>query len=191
MSEEVFFIEDGVEVAPSAFLKPLRNKGCGSIQDLPDEELADPDELERVIWIEQFWPVFHLPVRGRKRPIKPNIDEDGRVDWGAFATADFERYKPDIDKFRYKADRLMEELKDLVIMVSIINDRIKSKVKYKVLKYVKMGIIDVDDIEDWDMWQLAVFFMRALRLKRQILSLREKSRQKKAERLQKWLDSLG
>ncbi len=58
---EIFYIEDDVEVAPAPFLRPLRNDGFGSIEDLPDEELASPAELERIYYKQLWGPVLLLP----------------------------------------------------------------------------------------------------------------------------------
>jgi hypothetical protein len=58
-----------------------------------------------------------------------------------------------------------------------------------VLKQVSSGIIRTDDIENWDLRELARLYIRILRLRDQAAELREKSRLKKGERLQKWLDS--
>ena len=180
-----------VVVPESALLKVERPGGYGSVPGLDDEELAGPDELERQVYREEWGPVLALPVRGSVSSIRPAVDEDGGVDFGAFGTVDFDRYSGGFDKARYKADKLWEQLKDLVIRISILNERIPGKAKYKVLRLAGKGIIDVDDISNWDMWQLAKLYMRALRLRKQVTELREASRRRKERKVEVWLDSLG
>ena len=88
------------------------------------------------------------------------------------------------NKALYKADKLCEQLKDLVIRFGIVNERIKSRTKYLVLKYVKMGIIELEYIVDSDMRALARLYLRIKRMLKQIAELREASerrRQRRAE----------
>jgi hypothetical protein len=193
--ETGFIVYDGIVVAESALLKRERSNRYGSVEGLPDEELLNPHELERVYLMEELRPILQLPVRGRKCPLTPSIDEDGRVDWGAFATADFDEYRPDIDKPRYKANVLREERKDVILMVGLLKERILKAGKYramrKALNYVRKGVIEIDDIQDWDTWQLAKYCMRAARLKKQIQELQEKSEQKRQKEFEDFWRSMG
>lgn len=158
-------------------LRKEKRNPFGSIEDLPDEELADPEEFERSICRDEWGPVLFLP-KPKSKDFNPAWDWSVDIDFNAFASVDFERTQPVFDKARYKADKLEEERKDVLIMIGMLNERIKSKVKYKVLNYVMSGIIDADDIRDWDMWQCAKYCLRSIRLKKQIKELREKSRQR-------------
>ena len=47
--ETSFVVVDGVVVPESALLQRERGSRYGSVPELPDEELADPEELERQI----------------------------------------------------------------------------------------------------------------------------------------------
>lgn len=188
MYEETnLIIYEGVVVPESALLKRERSNKYGGVPDLDTDELAETDELERMVYKQEFGPVLALPVKGRKSGILPAIDEDGKVDWGAFASADFDT--PKFDKLGYKVDKMKERLKDLAIMLHIINDRIPGKTKYKLLRLVRDGIINVDDISDWDTWQFVKLFLDALWLKKQIEKLQEKSRQRREQEAQKFWDS--
>ena len=123
-----------------------------------------------------------MPQQRWECPIRPNIDEDGRVDWGAFGTVDFESYRPERSKLRYKAEQMKEQLKDRVIQLYIISERIPGRAKWKILKLVRKGILDPDDIEDWDMWQLAVSYLRAWRLRQEIEQMLKRSRQQREQK---------
>lgn len=186
--ETNFVIYEGVVVPESVLLRKEKRNVFGSIEDLPDEELADPDELERCILRDEWGPVLFLP-KPKSKGFNPAWDWSVDVDFNAFASVDFERTQPVFDKVRYKTDKLEEERKDVLIMIGMLNERIKSKVKYKVLNYVMSGIIDADDIRDWDMWQCAKYCLRAVRLKKQIKELREKSRQR--QEAKKFWESMG
>ena len=159
---------EGIPVSVLAAKK--RRARYGTVPGLTLEELADPEELERQVFVQEWGPVLSLPVRGRGCPIQPNIDEFFGVDWGAFGTVDFERSMPAFDKARYKADRLKEELRDVIIMMETLSDRLP-KAKALVLKYLDMGIIDLDHIEDFDMYQMARLYLRAKRLQGKICTL--------------------
>jgi len=190
--ETKFETYDGVEVAASPLLRTERSNPYGSVPGLDDdEELLDPVEMERLIMKQEFAPVLALPeTKARKGWMQPNVDEDGKVDWGAFGTVDFDRYRPQFDKRLYKADRLKEELADQILTIEMISARIKTTAKYKVIKYVSTGILDLGDISDFDMYFLAERYLRARRLQREIAELKEKSRRKQEERTAKFLASL-
>ena len=177
-------LHDSVVVAESALLRRESMDRFGHVPGLDDSELADPDELERQVLRDEFGPVLVLPVTRSKNCIRPNIEQDGSVDWGAFGTVDFDRYSSGFDKVRYKADKIREQLKDLHILFSIVNDRIKTRGKYLVRKYVRMGIVEFDHITDRDMLALAKLYLRARRMRQEIIKLCEASErrhQRKAE----------
>jgi len=188
--ETRFGIYEGAVVPESALLGREVGNLYGSVEGLPDDELADPDELERQYLKEEFAPILALPQRASKGLIRPNVDEDGQIEWGAFGTVDFDRYRPKFDKMLYKADRLKEEVAHQCIMMEMISARIKTWVKYRVIKYVKMGILDLGDITDFDMYCLAERYLRTRSLQRQIVELEEKSWREQEKRRQKFWISL-
>jgi len=189
MKYEIEFEEecevDDVPVSP--LLAEERRNRYGSVPGLDDEELAEPWELERQVFLDEWGPVLALPVRTKRGWIQPGYDEDFGIDFGAFASVDFDRIRPEFDKLMYKADKLKEQLRDVVIMLSIVKERLP-KARYKVLKYVKLGIIELDDIADEDMRGYARLYLRALRLQKQIAELREASWARRRAKAAKWLE---
>ena len=185
MTDEIFYIEDGAEVAPAAWIKPVNR--YGTIPDLPEEELAGPDELKRVIYKEMWWPILRLPQQRWECPIRPNMDEDGRIDWGAFGSVDFDSYRPQFDKLRYKTEKLREKLKDLVFMLKTMSARIAGKRKFKILKLVRTGVLDIGNIVDNQMYFLAEMYLRAWWMREQIERLQEKRKQRHEKELKAWL----
>ncbi|MFC1635401.1 hypothetical protein ACFL5Z_11210 [Planctomycetota bacterium] len=185
MTNEIFYIEDGAEVAPVAWIKPVNR--YGTIPDLPEEELADPVELERVIYKETWWPILSLPQQRWECPIRPNMDEDGRIDWGAFGTVDFDSYRPGFDKLRYKVEKLREKAKDLVIMLKMVSARIPGRSKLKILRLVGAGVLDIGGIADNQMYFLAELYLRALRMRDEIDRLQEKRKERHEKELKAWL----
>jgi len=163
------------DVPESPLLKVLRPSRYGSVPDLDDEELADPDELEEQVYREEFEPILTLPIKAKKGGIRPDYDESGKVDFGAFATVDFARMYGGFDKARYKADKLREELRDVVILIEIVNERIPGKAKYRVLGLVRKGKLELEDIVYEDVRALAKLYMKALKLRQQITQLKEQS----------------
>jgi hypothetical protein len=159
-------------VAESPLLRRERRNRYGGLEGLDDSELANPDELERQVYREELAPILALPASDNRYSYRPAVDEDGRLDWGAFGTVDVERMYP-FNKVLYKADKLREQLKDLVIIFGIVNERIKSRTKYMVLKCLKMGIIELEHIVDSDMRALGRLYLRIRRLRKEIAELRE------------------
>ena len=180
----------GIVVPEPALLHVERRNQYGSIPDLDDEELADPEELERQAIREQWGPVLALPSKARQSSIWPAVDESGGVDWGAFGTVDFDRIVPDFDKARYKADKLREQLKDILITFSIVKERLPGKAKNLVLKYLRMGIIELEHIASEDMLCLARLYLRARAIQKEIAELEEFSRQRQKARTEAWLEAL-
>ena len=174
---------------PVTILKLQAGNRYGSVPGLDDSELADPDELERQILIQEFEPILALPVKVRKSWRCHGVDGEGCVDFGAFGTVDFSRTMPEFDRVRYKADKLKEKLKDVVIMFSIVKERMPRRTKYLVLKYIKMGIIELEHIADADMYALARLYLRARHLRNQIADLREVNRLRQEQRLQAFWES--
>ena len=164
---------DDIPVPPT--FKVLRRSGYGSVPGLDDEELADPEELEDQVYKGQFEAILRLPVEPWNGGIRPNIDESGKGDFGAFATVDFDRICPEFDKAKYKAQKLREQLKDLMIMAEIVSNRIFGKAKYRVLKYVLTGYLDLDCIANEDLLALAKMYLMARTLRQEITRLQEVS----------------
>lgn len=73
-------------------------------------------------------------------------------------------------------------------MFSIIKDRLPGKAKYLVLKYLRMGIIELDHVIDSDMAALARRHFQARRLRAEIQRLQEASWRRREERLNAWLE---
>ncbi len=183
---EVF---NGVEVPVSPLLKRRHSSRYGSVADLDDEELIEPAEIDRVFLREAFAPILALPVKSKKGGIKPNIDEDGVVEWGALGTVDFDKYV-EFDKLRYKADKLREELFNERIMMEMLSEKIESKEKYKILEKAEAGLIDADEISNFEMFCLAKRFVRAKRIQREIAELEKKSQERREDKAKKVLGSL-
>ena len=179
----------GIEVPESVLLRRLRPNKYGSVPGLDDSELADPDELERQVLRQEFGPVLALPVKANKSCIRPEVDESGNVDWGAFGTVDFDRYRQQFDKLRYKADKVAEKRKDVLIMFGIVNERIKAWAKYLVLKYLRMGIIELEHVVDNDMLALARLYLRAERMRKEIAELLEAGERRRQRTAALWVSS--
>ena len=67
-----------------------------------------------------------LPVKSRRGWVRPVADESS-VDFNAFASVDFQRTIPELDKARYKAEKLKEKLVDLLILIDIVKERLPGK----------------------------------------------------------------
>jgi len=187
MTEETsFIVYEGVVVPESALLRRERENPYGMVPGLGDDELAEPDELERQVLREEWGPVLALP-RPKHSGFRPDI-EDGIV-VGAFGSVDFDKHQPEFDKARYKAEKIRERLKDVLIMVSIVKERLPGRAKYLVLKYLRMGIIGPEDVVNGDMRALASLYEKARRLQKEIRALEEASRRRREAKVKAWLES--
>jgi hypothetical protein len=189
MNNENYVVYEGILLPEPALLKQVHRSKYGTLPDLSEDELADPDELEKQVYKEELGPVLSLPVKNKRSQLWHSI-ESGHIDFGAFATVDFERTQPEFDKARYKADRLKEKLQDLIITFSIVSERMPCKAKYKVLKLLRMGIISKEHIANDDMLALAQLYFRILKLKQEISELKKASMARKQRKLKAFLESI-
>jgi hypothetical protein len=166
-------------IPPSAALHIQRPSRYGSVPGLEDHELADPAELERCIFLRDFAAVLTLPVRRRGRWVSATPDEHGRLDFGAFGTIDFERLVGPFDKARYKADRLQEELENVLLTLDVLRERLPPEECVLVLSQVHRGETDWIEIANPDdKHQFAQRYLRMLRLRREITDLRDRQRER-------------
>ena len=175
MNEASFVCDD---VPQSAVLKREPKNKYGIVPGLDEGELADPGELKRQLFWEEFGPVMLLPSRWKPSGFKPDVDEDGMIK-GAFATVDFDRQKPELDKARYKAGKLREQLRDVLIMISIVKERLPRTATYLVLKYLRMGIIKLEHVASEDVVALVRMYRRAEQLREEIARLQEASQRRR------------
>ncbi|MHC4581547.1 MAG: hypothetical protein ACYS14_08825 [Planctomycetota bacterium] len=175
-------VYEDIVVPESALLRRNMGNRYGSVSGLDDSELADPDELERQVLIQEFGPVLALPVKTSKSGVRPEVDENGNLDWGAFGSVDFDRYSGGVDKARFKADILREQRKDLLVRFGMVGERIKAEGKRLVLKYLEMDIIGFEHIINDDMRILARLYLRARRLEREIAELGQASERRSQQR---------
>jgi len=61
-------------------------------------------------------------------------------------------------------------------MYGMVQERVTRQVRVKILKYVDLGWIDLEDIDDPSMYAIARWYLRIKRLQREISSLRASSR---------------
>ncbi len=183
--EEKLLVESGVVVPESVLLMREKLPKYGTVPGLDEDELADPDELERQVIREEFEPVLLLPHQAPRSMISPTI-QDGEVDWGAFGTIDFDRYQ-EFDKARYKADKLREELRDLLIRIDIAKEHVPAGPRSQVLRYLHRGVIELEHITDFDMYHLATLVLRAKRLQDEIRQLKKTSWERREKAAEAWL----
>jgi len=165
---DVVETEDGVVVPAPARLRVLRGRGLGGVAGLDDSELANPSELARVAMIEDWWPVLSLPVQGKSGGFSPEMDESGQLDWGSLGSADIEKLVPQVDKAQSKVDKLREELKDALIMLSMVKLRVPGQAKYVLIGQLRKGVIELDQITDENMRAIAKWYLRARRTQQEL-----------------------
>jgi len=162
------------DIPASSLVQREKKDRFGQVEGLEAEELADPCELERQVYKEWLGPVLSLPNKYKGHGLRPEVNEQGVVDWGAFASIDFLRDNPGfMDKAKYKLVFLKEELRDQLIMMEIVRRKLSGKAYSLVLKYLEMDIISMDDVSDFWMKRLAMRYFKAKRLKEEIKQLRE------------------
>ena len=170
---------EDIVVPESALSRVEHDTDYGSVPGLEDEELADPDELERQVFIAEWGPILALPCKGFNGAIRPAIDEFGHLDWGAFGTVDFLRLRPPFDKARYKADKLQEQLRDDMFMLDLVRERVSPQARGWVRRLALDTNVDLDSIDNPQEQAYAKWLRRIRRLSDEIRELREFSRRRR------------
>ena len=182
-------------IAPDATtMKWLEEHGAESDQIEPWQTDPDSDFECHRFDADQLEPQVaapHSPANAASvleyNDIRPDVDENGGLDWGAFGTVDFRRLV-NPDRSRTNAEKLRDELKDVLLMLDIVKERIPGREKYLVLKHLRMGWIEFEHIEDEDMRAMARWYLRARRLRRWISKLEEDGQRRRQERLKAFLE---
>lgn len=151
-----------------------RGSRYGSVPGLDDEELADPEELERQVMLDEWGPILSLPVKRHDNWIRPTVDEDGTLNWAAFGTVDFLRLYP-FDKRRYairKArEELREDLRNAAITLSIVQERLSGEARAQAIDQAESEGFDFDDMACEDMRAVARCYLRAKRLRQELRAI--------------------
>ena len=155
---------------PSPATKVETSNPYGSVPGLSDDELADPRELERMAFLDDWGPILKLPDLYPRRAFQPTMDESGKPD-GAFGSGDFDRMYP-FDSALYKADKLKHELRFSQIRFESAMEQLPGPAKYKVLDYFRREIIELDHIVDDKMQAMVRMDARVHRLREETRSLR-------------------
>jgi len=148
-----------------------------------DDDLLDEQELER--WVEwQDWgPILALPAKTPRSTIRPTIDENGRPDWGAYGTVDYERQHGPFAKARSDADRLGDELRRLLLTIDLVRAHLPPAPFYLALTYLPPGILHDEHLTNDDPRALLRLTRRAQKLREEIRALRASSRHQRQARL--------
>ena len=172
-------IQDIADLPVSPQIRIERATGFGNVPGLDDDELLDEQELEQWVEWQEWAPILALPATKPRSTIRPTIDENGRADWGAFGTVDYERLHGPFDKARYKADRLEEELRGVLITTDIVRARLPQPAAYLALTYLRMGILKNEHVTNDDLHALLRLTRTAQKLREEIQELRTHSRHRR------------
>jgi len=174
MEQEQLVESEEYVVAPSpAWTRAEDRDRYGSVPGLEDEELADPEELERVAFIEDWWPILALPQRKRGTGIRPEIDESGYKDWGAFGTVDFARICPRHFNVDWQRERVREELRYAVYVLGSVCQRVPVDQACLTMKRLRMGELAMGEIKDSDLWAVGKWYLRCRKLRDELGRLGE------------------
>jgi hypothetical protein len=177
MEQQLVSLEQ-VEVVPKVVRVSVeRSTGYGSVPGLEDEELADPAELERQVFLEEWGPILALPCRSAKGGIRPTIDEMGHLDWGAFGTVDFQRLRPAFDWAGREIDRLQEQLRCDLFMLEMVRERVRPEARGRVRELALHSWFD--EFEDGNEWAYARWLRRVQHDARRIQGLRSRRRKQR------------
>jgi len=166
----------GVVVAESAALLVERLSPYGSVEGLGEEELAEPAELARQVEMEHWGPVLLLPGRKGRSLFSLTASEAEGWPGGAERVYDEEKERRTIGS---RLMQLREQLRDALIVMDIVKERLAGRAKYVVLKYLRMGIIDLEHIANEDMLAVGKLYLKVRRLREEMQSIQEASERRK------------
>ena len=145
-----------------------RSKGYGSVPGLPDEELADVAEMERMTYLDMWGPVLSLPQQGQRE------SEWWKGD--AFKTHDFAALCGDF-KWRWsRSEELKLELRNARIMREMVWERVDPRKTWPIVRLVRQDVLELEHIEDTDVRAAAKWDQRVRALRDRLEDLWERPR---------------
>jgi hypothetical protein len=169
--EQASETEDDFEVPASALVRVEQSRGYGSVPGLDDDELADPDRLERQAYLADWGPILALPMPRHWQGPRPTRDEFGNWDWGCYGTVDYLRDQPVFDKARYKLGKLREQLRNELIMVELVREHVRPAERGRVRDLALYSEIELEEVADCDERAYAKWLRRVRALAAQIQRL--------------------
>jgi len=157
MKNEMIEDIDVDELPISGSIQVLRSTGYGTVPDLDNEEPADVHELQCMAAWQMYGPLLALPGRyGQTGRVV--LDSDGEIDWDRIGPARGRRRRP-----QQRRTRELEHLR-LLGLIGLLSERIPGTAKYTVLKYVRMGILQLEHVTNADLRSVARLEARARQL---------------------------
>ena len=153
------------ELPVSGAVRVVRRKGYGTVADLEEEGPADIGELQRIVAYDMYGPVIALPGRGGRLG-HVVLDSNGEVDWDAIGPAGGRRRRAQPAPAG-RAGELRAELARVIGLIGLVKERVPGTAKYLVLKYVRMGILDLEHVTNHDLRELVKLEARARQLREQ------------------------
>ena len=154
------------ELPVSGAVRVVRRQGYGTVADLDDEAAADIGELQRIIAYAMYGPVIALPGRGGRLG-HVVLGTDGEVDWDAIGPAGGRRRRAQPAPSG-RAGELRAELARVIGLIGLVKERVPGTAKYLVLKYVRMGILDIEHVTNHELRELVKLEARARQLREQV-----------------------
>lgn len=132
------------ELPVSGAVRVVRRRGYGTIRDLEDEAPAEVGELQRLVAWDLYGPLLALPGRGGHAG-DAVLTPDGEVDWARTSPVIARRCPQRVVEAPPSLG-LRERLAHAIELAALIRARIPGTAKYLVLKYVRMGILPIEEI---------------------------------------------
>jgi len=170
---------DETELPVSGAIRVQRRRGYGSILDLDDEAPADVAELERLIAWQQYGPILALPDR-YGRGARLVLNAQGEIDWDRMRPAGGRRVRrasPDRQGAQQRA-----ELARVLGLIGLLNQRVPGTARYLVLKYVRMGVLELEHVTNHDLRQLVKLEAKARQLRDELAAVARPARRCPPER---------
>jgi hypothetical protein len=154
---------DLTELPVSGAVRVQRRRGYGRVPDLDDEAPADIGELRRIVAYTLYGPIIDLPGRGGRLG-RIVLDADGELDWEAIGPAGGRRRRSPASRCG-PAEELRAELARTLGLIGLVKPRLPGPAAYLVLRYVRMGILDVEHVTSHDVRELIRLEAKARRLR--------------------------
>jgi len=170
---------DETELPVNGAIRVRRQRGYGSIPDLDDEAPVDVAELERLIAWQQYGPILALPDR-YGRGARLVLSAQGEIDWDRMRPAGGRRVRrasPDRQGTQQRA-----ELAHVLGLIGLLNQRVPGTAKYLVLKYVRMGVLELEHVTSHDLRQLVKLEAKARQLRAELAAVARPARRSQPER---------
>jgi hypothetical protein len=145
----------------SAALAKSQQNPYGSVPGLDDEELADPEEIERVVMWQVWGPVLRLRSSQGRTWTRSGRQSWNAPDWEALGMVECQEPVLGGRPAWLVRNNELSQLWRVLGALEVVATRLPGRARRLLLKYVQSGLVEIEHVADLDMRAVVKLFIEA------------------------------